>query len=74
MTGGPAHNICNINVKQKDSNLISVILHNFSKYDCHLSFYTLVDTKKCKVEFKVIPKKKEEYISIRYGCIKFIDS
>ena len=71
---GPAHSKCNINVKQKDSNFISVILHNFSNYDCHLFFKTLVDKKKDKVEFKVIPKTNEEYISIRYGCVRFIDS
>ena len=70
----PAHNICNINVEQKDGNLIEVILHNFSRYDCHLSFITLVDTNTDKVEFRVIPKTNEEYISIPYGCTKFIDS
>ena len=35
---GAAHNICNLNVKQKDSTFIPVILHSFSKYDCHLFF------------------------------------
>ena len=33
---GPAHNICNINVKQKDSNFIPFAFHNFSNYDCHM--------------------------------------
>ena len=39
---GPAHNTCNINVKQKDSNFIPFAFHNFSKYDCHLFFKSLV--------------------------------
>ena len=32
---GPAHTTCNINVKQKDSNFIPFIVHNFSNYGCH---------------------------------------
>ena len=40
---GPAHNICNINVKQKDSNFIPFAFHNFSNYDCHMFFKKLVD-------------------------------
>ena len=34
----------------------------------------LVDEKKDKVEFEIIPKTNEEYISVTYGCIKIIDS
>ena len=71
---GPAHNICNLNVRQKDSNFIPVILHNFSKYDSHLFFKRLVDTKNDKVDFKILPQTNEEYISITYGCIKFTES
>ena len=37
-------------------------------------FEQLVDKKKDKVEFKVITNTIEEYVSIRYGCIRFIDS
>ena len=32
---GPAHNTCNINVTQKQSNFILFIIHIFSSYDCH---------------------------------------
>ena len=71
---GPAHNTCNINVKQKDSNFIPFAFHNFSNYDCHMFFKRLVDLKKDKVKFKTIPKTNKEYISVKYGCIKFIDS
>ena len=71
---GAAHNICNLNVKQKDSNFNPVILHNFSKHDCHLFFKILVDMKNDKVDFKILPKTNEEYISITSGCIKIMDS
>ena len=71
---GPAHNKCNINVTQKQSNFIPFIFHNFSNYDCHMFFKKLIDKKKDKVDFDIIPKRNEEYISVTYGCIRFIDS
>ena len=71
---GPAHNVCNINVKQKDSNFTPFAFHNFSNYDCHMFFKRLVDSKKDKVKFKIIPKTNEEYIAVKYGSIRFIDS
>ena len=71
---GPAHNTCNINVKQKDSNFIPFAFHNFSNYDCHMFFKRLVGLKKDKVKFEIIPKTNEEYILVKYGCIRFIDS
>ena len=71
---GPAHNTCNINVTQKQSNFIPFIFHNFSNYDCHMFFKTLVDIKNDRVKFDIIPKTNEEYISVTYGCIRFIDS
>ena len=71
---GPAHNTCNINVTQKQSNFIPFIFHNLSNYDCHMFFKKLVDKKNDKVKFDIIPKTNEEYISVTYGCIRFIDS
>ena len=71
---GPAHNECNVNVTQKQSNFIPFIFHNFSNYDCHMFFNKLVDKKNDKVKFEIIPKTNEEYISVTYGCIRFIDS
>ena len=71
---GPAHSKCNIIVKQSQSIFIKGILHNFSNYDSHLFFKKLVDKKKNKVEFKIIPKTNEEYISNRYGCVRCFDS
>ena len=71
---GPAHNTCNLNVTQKQSNFIPFIFHNFSNYDCHMFFKKLVDKKNDKVIFDIIPKTNEEYISVTYGCIRFVDS
>ena len=37
-------------------------------------FKKLVDRKIDTVKFDIIPKTNEEYISVTYGCIRFIDS
>ena len=37
-------------------------------------FKKLVDKKNDEVKFDNIPKTKEEYILVTYGCIRFIDS
>ena len=71
---GASHSKCNINVTQKQSNFIPFFSHNFSNYDCHMFFKKLVDKKNDKVKFDFIPKTNEEYISVTYGCIRFIDS
>ena len=71
---GPAHSKYNINVTQDQSNFIPFIFHNFSNYDCQIFFKKLVDKKNDKVIFDIIPKTNEEYISVTYGCIRFIDS
>ena len=34
----------------------------------------MVDKKNDQVKFDIIPKTNEEYFSVTYGCIKFIDS
>ena len=61
---GPAHSKCNVNVKQSQSNFISVVLHCSGKYDCHLFSKKLVEKKKDLVEYKILPKTNEDYISI----------
>ena len=70
---GPAHSICNRNVTQQQSKIIPFEFHNFSNYDC-LFLKKLVDLKNDKINFKNTPKTNKEYISVTYGCIKFIDS
>ena len=37
-------------------------------------FINLVDKKNDKVEFEILPKTNEEYVSVTYGYIRFIDS
>ena len=37
-------------------------------------FKKLVDKRNDRVKFEIIPKTNEEYISVTYGCIRFIDS
>ena len=71
---GPGHSIGNINVTQDKSNFIPFIFYNFSNYGCQMFFKKLVGKKKDKVEFDILPKTNEEYISVTYGCIRFIDS
>ena len=71
---GPAHNTSIINVTQDQSNLIPFLFHNFTNYDCHMFFKKLVDKKNDKVKIGIIPKTNEEYISVTYGCIRFIAS
>ena len=71
---GPAQNRCNINLTQKQSNFIPFLFHIFSNYDCHMFFKKFVDEKNDKLKFDIILKINEEYISVTYGCIRFIDS
>ena len=71
---GPARSFCNIIITQKQSNFILFIFHNFSKYDCHTFFKKIVVKKSDIVKFDIIPKINEEYISLTYGCLRFIDS
>ena len=60
---GPAHEICSLNVKQKQSSFIPIALHNFSNYACHLFFKKkLIEKKKDDVKLDVITKTNEEYI------------
>ena len=37
-------------------------------------FERLVDLEKDKVKIKIIPKSNDEYIVVKYGCIRFTDS
>ena len=37
-------------------------------------FKILVDKKNDRLKVKFLPKTNEKYISVRYGCVRFIDS
>ena len=72
---GAAHNICNINCKQRSSSFVPIIFHNFSGYDCHLIFQQLlIQAFEKGYEPKTIPKSMENYVSIQVGCLRFLDS
>ena len=71
---GVAQSTYKINVTQKQSKFIQFLFYNFSKHDCPMFFKKLVDKKKEKVECEIIPKTNEDYVSVIYGCIRFIDS
>ena len=71
---GPAHSKCKIIGTQDKSNFIPFVLQNLSNHDCHLFFQKLVDKRNDKVKFKFLPKTNEEFFSIKYGYIRFIDN
>ena len=72
---GAAHNICNINCKQKSSSFVPIFFHNFSGYDCHLIFEELL-TEAYNQNYNptIIPKSLENYVSVQEGCLRFLDS
>ena len=72
---GAAHNICNINCKQRSSNFVPIFFHNFSGYDCHLIFQELlIQVFEKGYEPKIIPKSMENYVSIQVACLRLLDS
>ena len=74
---GLAHNNCNLNTRKAHISFVRILFHNFSRYDCHLIFEKLVNmaTKKdIKInENDIIAKTSENYISVKTGCLKFLD-
>ena len=72
---GAAHNICNINCKQRSSSFVPIFFHNISGYDCHLIFQELlIQVFEKGYESKIIPKSLENYVSVQVGCLRFLDS
>ena len=75
---GLAHNNCNLNTRKAHTLFVPILLHNFSGYDCHLIFEKIINmaTKKyTKInENDIIAKSSENYISVKIGCLKFLDS
>ena len=72
---GAAHNICNINCKQRSSSFVPIFFHNFSGYDCHLIFEELL-TEAYNQNYNptIIPKSLKNYVSVQVGCLRFLDS
>ena len=50
------------------------IYQEILSFKIHMFFKRLVDSKEDKVKFIFIPKTNEEYIVVKYGCIRFVDS
>ena len=72
---GAAHQSCIDYVNKADQHkFIHVLYHNFSKYDNHIFFNDLINWKVDKIDISVIARTNEEYMSVKYGCIKFLDS
>ena len=75
---GLAHISCNLNTRKAHTSFVPILFHNFSGYDCHLIFEKIVNmaTKKnIKInENDIIAKSSENYISVKIGCLKFLDS
>ena len=75
---GLSHNNCNLNTRKAHTSFVLILIHNFSGYDCHLIFEKLINmaTKKnIKInENDIIAKSSENYISVKIGCLKFLDS
>ena len=78
MTGnylGAAHQSCIDYVNKVNLHkFIPVLYHNFSKYDCHMFFNELINSKVDTNNISVIARTSEEYMSVNYSCIKFLDS
>ena len=75
---GLAHNNCNLNTRKAHTSFVPILFHNFSGYDCHLIFEKLINMatrKNIKInESDIIAKSSENYISVKIGCLKFLDS
>ena len=75
---GLAHNNCNLNTRKAHTSFVPILFHNFSGYDCHLIFeklFNMATKKNIKInENDIIAKSSENYISVKIGCLKFLDS
>ena len=56
---GPAHNNCNLNLKEK-VNFIPIFFHNLSGFDCHLFIRELSES---DGNIECLAKNKEDYVS-----------
>ena len=75
---GLAHSNCNLNTRKAHTSFVPILFHNFSGYDCHLIFEKLINMATEKNiknnENDIIAKSSENYISVKIGCFKFLDS
>lgn len=66
---GSCHRNCNLNLKVKK--VLPIIIHNLKKYDNHI---IIQGFNQIPEEIQIIPINSEQYISIQFGAIKFLDS
>ena len=69
--------MCTITCKQKSSNFVPIFFHNFSSFDCHIIFEELLTQAFQNISnnhISIIPKSKENYVSVQVGCLRFLDS
>ena len=72
---GAAHQSCIDYVNKADQHkFIPILYHIFSKYDNHMFFNDLINSKNDKIKLSVIPRTNEDYMCVKYVCIKFLDS
>ena len=75
---GLAHNNCNLNTRKAHTSFVPILFHNISGYDCHLIFEKVVNMateKNIKInDNDIIAKSSENYISVKIGCLMFLDS
>ena len=75
---GLAHNNCNLFTRKAHTSFVPILFHNFSGSDCHLIFEKLVNlatSKNNKInDNDIIAKSSENYISVKIGCLNFLDS
>ena len=75
---GLAHNNCNLNTRKAYTSFGPILFQNFSGYDCHLiceKLNNMATEKNIEIKEKdIIAKSSENYISVKRGCLKFLDS
>ena len=75
---GLAHKNCNMNTRKAHNSFVLILFHNFLGYDCHLIFENKIIMSSLKgIKIKgedIIAKSSENYISVKIGCFKFLDS
>ena len=49
-----------------------MVSHTFSLNSCQPSFKKLIVKNKDEVDIDIIPRKKEKYLSVTYGCISLL--
>ena len=73
-----AHKKFNLNTQKGQSAFVPILVQNFSAYDSHLIFRKSINMstgKGIKInEEDIIAKSSESYISVKTGCLKFLDS